>query len=129
MTTVTGVKVVDASALAAVCFDEPAGPATAQLLTDTSLLAPAILHFEMANICWLRIKRDPASSAAFLRQYAVRHDFPISIVDVRFDLVVELALRTSLSAYDASYLWLARHLGVELVTLDTKLSRVARQLH
>jgi predicted nucleic acid-binding protein len=35
-------------------------------------------------------------------------------------------LRTGLTAYDAAYLWLARHLDAELVTLDTELQRAAR---
>ena len=37
-----------------------------------------------------------------------------------------VAKDTGLTAYDASYLWLARHLGAELVTLDTKLAAVAK---
>ena len=39
--------------------------------------------------------------------------------------VVALAEQTNLSAYNACYLWLARHLGVELVTLDEKLEKAA----
>jgi predicted nucleic acid-binding protein len=34
-----------------------------------------------------------------------------------------LAVMTGLSAYDASYLWLARRLGAELVTLDKQLAK------
>jgi predicted nucleic acid-binding protein len=33
-----------------------------------------------------------------------------------------LAETTGLTAYDAAYLWLARHLGAGLVTLDCKLA-------
>jgi predicted nucleic acid-binding protein len=44
---------------------------------------------------------------------------------VEFDKVIDLATATDLSVYDASYLWLARSLGAELVTLDRKLARVA----
>ena len=39
------------------------------------------------------------------------------------DEVLFLAERTSLSVYDASYLWLAQILGAELVTLDRRLER------
>lgn len=46
--------------------------------------------------------------------------------DVQVLETIELARRTGLSAYDASYLWLARHLGAELVTLDAKLANAAK---
>ena len=39
--------------------------------------------------------------------------------------VLGLAERFDLSAYDASYLWLAHELEVELVTLDRRLVRAA----
>jgi predicted nucleic acid-binding protein len=39
-----------------------------------------------------------------------------------------LALQTGLSGSDAAYLWLARSLDVELVTLDRKLARANRSL-
>ncbi len=38
---------------------------------------------------------------------------------------LDLATETGLTAYDASYLWLARQLGAELVTLDQQLARAA----
>jgi predicted nucleic acid-binding protein len=43
---------------------------------------------------------------------------------VAVDYLASLALAeaTGLTAYDASYLWLARSLGGELVTLDRKLA-------
>ncbi len=42
--------------------------------------------------------------------------------------VVSLAVRTGLTAYDASYLWLAMSRDAELVTLDRQLARVNQQL-
>ncbi len=41
------------------------------------------------------------------------------------DGALELALTTGLTAYDASYLWLTRQLGAELVTLDKQLATAA----
>jgi predicted nucleic acid-binding protein len=39
---------------------------------------------------------------------------------------VNLADETGLTTYDASYLWLARHLTGELITLDGKMQRAAQ---
>lgn len=44
---------------------------------------------------------------------------------VDHDGALEAAAATGLTAYDASYLWLARQLGVELVTLDRQLAKAA----
>ncbi len=41
---------------------------------------------------------------------------------------VSLADETGLTTYDASYLWLARRLKGELITLDGKMQRAAKSL-
>ena len=129
--TVTGnaAKVVDASALACICFDEPAALHTARRLVGVPLFAPTLLDYEIANVCWVRLRRFPAAAAATMAQYAKRRSFPIARRDVAFDEVVALASATGLAVHDASYLWLSRSLGAELVTLDEKLARAAAQLH
>ena len=60
-----------------------------------------------------------------MRLYDNFQHFRIETTQVDFNETVGLAERCGLSLYDASYLWLARHLGVELVTLDKKLERAA----
>ncbi len=42
--------------------------------------------------------------------------------------VLALAAATNLAAYYASYLWLAKTLGLPLVTLDRALARAAESL-
>jgi len=54
---VTDVKVVDASALAALVFGEPEAGAVAERLTGARLTAPALLGFEIANICVVKMRR------------------------------------------------------------------------
>jgi len=47
--------------------------------------------------------------------------------DVNQAEVRQIAETHNLSAYDASYLWLARHLDVELVTLDEDLGKAMQK--
>ena len=123
------VKVIDASALASYCFDEPEMPSIEQDLATGMLCAPAILYFEMINICWKKCRREPGARSSLLQQFEVALAVPVKILDVDAGEVVSLACDTGLSGYDASYLWLARVLGAPLVTHDVKLRRAALKLN
>jgi len=117
------VKVVDASALSALLFGEPEAETIAGRLGGARLVAPALLAFEVANTCLKKARRHEAQRDALLAAFRLR--LAIEDVAVSHDAALELALATGLTAYDASYLWLARQLGAELVTLDRKLAQVA----
>ena len=117
--------VVDASALAAVLFGEPEGDEVAQRLGRSLLVAPPLLHFELANVCWKKILRRPEDRERLLSARSLADHLELYEVEVRFEEVLHLADREGLTAYDASYLWLARELDLELVTLDRALARAA----
>jgi predicted nucleic acid-binding protein len=119
------VKVVDASALAALLFGEPDGEAIAARLGDAHLTAPVLLGFELANVCLIKARRHPMQAQALTAAFALRHPLGIEEIAVDHDQVFALAAQTGLTAYDASYLWLARQLDAELVTLDRQLERAA----
>jgi predicted nucleic acid-binding protein len=68
----------------------------------------------------LSIENAPEAVVQRLRDRAARNHG--SLQD---EHVVPLAAETGLTAYDASYLWLSRHLNAELVTLDRKLAKAA----
>jgi predicted nucleic acid-binding protein len=118
-------RVVDASALAAVLFGEPAGDAVAQRLGRAALVTTAMLRFEIANTCWKKLRRHPEERAALIEAHRLLDQMELYELEVRLPEVVLLAEREGLTAYDASYLWLAQELDVELVTLDDELSRAA----
>ena len=122
------VKVVDTSAIAAVLFGEPEGEAAVRRFGGARLVAPGLLAFELANVCVTKCGRHPRQREALLTAFALRHRFAIEEVAVDHVAVVEVALATKLTAYDASYLWLARELGAELVTFDDALERAAAAL-
>ena len=113
--------VVDASALAAVLFAEPAGALMQEKLRDTRLIAPALLPFELASIYAKKCRRYPKDVSLLQRQWQWLRALALDLHGVDFDAVVRLALQHRLTPYDASYLWLALDQNLPLATLDTQL--------
>ncbi len=116
------VKVVDASALAALLFGEPEAEDVAGRLADARLVAPSLLGFELANVCVVKCRRHPGQQDALREAFLLRHRLKVEEVAVDHDALPALAARTGLTAYDASYLWIARAFRAELVTLDQQLA-------
>ncbi len=115
-------KVVDASALAALLFGEAEGEAVAERLGASDLIAPALLPFEIANACIKKIRRHPDRRDAFVAAFGMLDRLEVALVDVEHDEVLGLAERCGLTAYDASYLWLAQRMRLQLITLDRQLA-------
>jgi predicted nucleic acid-binding protein len=109
---VTVTKVVDASALAALLFAEPEAEAIAGRLDGARLAAPSLLHFELANVCLTKIRRQPSQRDALRAAFRLAHRLRIETVAVDHAATVDLAERTGLTAYDASYLWLTRAVSI-----------------
>ncbi|MGH6904730.1 MAG: type II toxin-antitoxin system VapC family toxin [Geminicoccaceae bacterium] len=116
------VKVVDASALAALLFGEPDGAAVAERLRGGELFAPALLPFEVANVCVKKMRRHPDQRDALIAAFGMLNRMEVGVVEVEHREALVLAERSGLTAYDASYLWLASRMSAELVTLDQQLT-------
>jgi len=123
------VKVVNASALAALLFDEPEAGAVAERLEDGNLVAPALLSFEIASVCLKKLRSSPQQREALLAAFALDARMPIEIIEVDHADTLRLAEAFGLSSYDAAYLWLAQKLAAELVTLDRRLQTADAARH
>jgi predicted nucleic acid-binding protein len=119
-------KVIDASALAALLFAEPASDEISGRLADSLLVAPTLLRYEVGSVALKKLRRYPRQREAILAALGLVARMAIREVEVPTDEVVHLAEQTRLTAYDASYVWLARSIRAELVTLDEDLDRAAR---
>lgn len=114
-------RIVDASAIAALIFDEAEGPQILALTEGQRLAAPGIFGYELANVCQMKCRRQPEQREAFHAAYALHRKLAIEEYPVDHAEVLALAEATRLTHYDASYLWLARRLAAPLVTLDKAL--------
>ena len=124
----TEVKIVDASAVAAIMFDEPKADDLTRRVRGAILVAPALLQFELVNACVTKLRRYPDLRDTILQAFAVQGGLTIETAEVDHAAALVLAEQFRLTGYDASYLWLAQRLNAELVTLDRSLGRAAAAL-
>lgn len=110
--------VVDASALLALVADPDRHPAFVAAIDERPLAAPDHLHVEVTSAVRRQVLRGATPRQAGRSIVNDAMEFPISLWPFA-DLVADVwALRDALTAFDAAYLVLARHLDAEVITLD-----------
>ena len=122
------ILVVDASAIAAVLYGETEGATIQAHVRGETMIAPDLIDYELANASLRKARRQPELAASLLMMLTKLRTLSIRRERVPALEAAELALQTGLSAYDASYLWLALAHDVELVTLDKRLADVNQRL-
>ena len=125
--------VLDASVAIAGLSPDEASSSSAALIArcaQEGAVAPAIWFYEVANIAVLKLQRGVLTpeqyailSAAFAK---MRIERDVAGLQAQCEAASVLALRHTLTVYDAAYLELALRLKLPLATLDQELVRAAR---
>ena len=118
--------IVDASVFGAIAFNEPDKPDAEALVADYDFYAPFLLAFEITNVARTKVLRNPSEHLAIFSSLDMALGSEIHWTPVDFSETLSLAVETGLTAYDASYLYLAQTLGMPLATFDKKLSSTAQ---
>ena len=116
--------VIDASALAAVLYDEPEAPAVLAGC-QKELIAPTLLPYEMANVCRTKMLRRPDEAHRLLDCHSSMSRIEIRLLEPDWETLPQSAHRWGLSVYHAAYLQLALCEGAALITLDARLAAAA----
>lgn len=116
--------VLDCSTLAGLIFEEDWQREALQKIEGQSLNAPFLLEVEITSVALRKHRHGGAEIAA--NGLALYASMTIELFDVSAVQVFELAKHYQLSAYDASYLWLAAELKCPLATFDEKLAAAAQ---
>ena len=83
--------VVDASALAALLFGEPSGPALAARLDGRALFAPTLLRYEVASVCLRKERAEPEKERELRMALRLLPGLGVQEVQVPPDGLVEVA--------------------------------------
>ena len=121
-------RVVDASVVGAWCFGETRADEAFALLYDVDLHAPPLLAYELANIAWKKAELYGESPEMLQLGLRTARALPLHWAEVDHSSVLDIAIKNRLTAYGASYLFVARELGVSLATFDRRLATAAQTL-
>jgi predicted nucleic acid-binding protein len=120
------VLVVDCSVVAAQVFQEPERMLAEDAMSAAlALCAPTLLPYEIASVAQKKTRRGEPDLALLGIELFSAMD--VGLHRVNLVEVCALATHYKLSSYDASYLWLAKHLDAPLFTFDHALQRAAEE--
>lgn len=118
--------VTDSSLIAAIVFLEPHRDELLRTLAGRQPIAPDLLRYEISNVGMNKIRRQECDLDTALQGLARFEEIAIDLLTIPLAPTLRLAQRYRLSAYDASYLWLAGELAAPLYTLDKQLAEAAQ---
>lgn len=91
-----------------------------------AMITPPIFWSEVVNVLWVAVKRERISTDLARDALTTLQDFKFDTWLIEPAPLLNHALEHDLSAYDSSYLMIAKDLQIPLWTLDKKLHHAAR---
>jgi predicted nucleic acid-binding protein len=121
--------VIDASVAFKWIVDEEGSAAAAALIGREDLIAPALLHAEVANALWTRLRRGELRDGPEPSSYLSRLSSLVRTVDETLQIGRALQLATQLDhpVYDCIYLAIAEAYERKLVTADGRFAAKAAE--
>jgi predicted nucleic acid-binding protein len=114
---------VDCSALVGILFEEPWQAQASQKIHGRTMNAPFLLEIEFTSVA---LKKHKQGYGSLVDHALARFEaLDVTLHKIELREVLALSLQYKLSAYDASYLWLAAELKAPLATFDEKLAEAA----
>ncbi len=120
--------VADTNIFLAVVLNEPQKLSIIEHTTDATVIAPAVLPYEIGNALSAMVKRKQVTSSEALAAEESARKIPVRLVDVDVNECLELALGQNIYAYDAYFLRCAQSFSAPLLTLDRRMKQVAETL-
>ena len=114
-------EVIDTSLLGAIVFGEPRAKEAISLIEGEDLYAPSLLAYELTSVARKKARLYPDQHEKLAQALGLALSLDIHWMEVDHVATFKLAMDTGLTTYDASYLYLARSLGLPLATFDERL--------
>jgi len=120
--------ILDACAIMAVIVKEPEREQIIQLTKGAIMLSPSMVSYEIANALTKMMKRKIIERERMISAFIYFKQIPMKTVDVDMGSALEIAWEYKIYAYDACYLEVAKRLTVPLLTFDSTMIKIGREL-
>jgi len=119
--------IVDTSVVIAVIAKEKSRRKIISVTRGIELVAPFSLHAEVGNALSAMFKRKLITFQKAAVMLGIYKQIPIQFIDIDLERSLKLAEELRIYAYDAYMLDSALVRNVQLITLDTKLQKIAEK--
>ncbi len=119
----------DTNIFLAVALNEPEKEWIIQLTSETDVIAPEILPYEIGNVLSAMIKRKQINGKEAILAQEKASLIPVRLVSIDIQQALMLAIKFNIYAYDAYFLQCAKSLSYPLISLDKRMKQVAKKLN
>lgn len=127
--TIVRMKIIaDTNTFLAVALNEPEKDKIIRLTEDHELIAADVLPFEIGNALTAMMKKGVLKPDEVASAWEVVQQIPVDLRHTDIKAALFIAARYNIYAYDAYFLECAHNLRSPLLTLDSGMHRVAREM-
>ena len=120
---------LDASAIITVIADEPKAQIVIACTQNATIVSPNIVACEIANALTRMMRKNIIISEEqmtnFIKIYKL---IPMKLVDIDLEKALKIAWLYKTYAYDAFYLEVAKRLQLPLLTFDSGMAKIGKEL-
>jgi len=119
--------VADASVVLAVLLNEPEKSRIIEITEGRDLVSPGCLKWEIGNAFSAMLKRKRLNEKQVQKALDTFSVIPIKEVEVNLNDALRLCGTHNIYAYDAYYMIVSKRLSRPILTLDERMSAVAKE--
>jgi len=121
--------VLDASAIMAVLVDEPESDFVVNNTQNAIIVSPNIISFEISNsLTRMMKKKIIANKEIIFNIIKSFKQIPIELDEINLEKALEIAWNYKIYAYDAFYLETAHRLNLPLLTFDSGMKKIGKEM-
>jgi predicted nucleic acid-binding protein len=123
------VKIIaDTNTFIAVALNEPEKDLIIQVTEGCDLIAPEVLPFEIGNALTAMMIKSVLKADEVASSWEIVQRIPVDLRSINIKSALKIATKFNIYAYDAYFLECADSLRSPLLTLDSGMKRIAREM-